>query len=144
MAGDKRRARMVSPSMRPYTFRAGRAWFAATGLILLSSAAPAPPARTVVVTLRDDLKFTPATVTIAPGDTVEWVVAGAVPHTVTDAPGKAGVPEHTLLPRGATAWDSGLLEKGQRYRQVFRVRGAYTYVCLLHEAASMVGRVVVR
>jgi plastocyanin len=92
----------------------------------------------------DDMKFSPATLTLAPGDTVEWVVAGAVPHTVTDMPGKAALREHTVLPAGAAPWDSGLLDKGKRYRRVFTVQGAYTYVCLLHEATGMVGTLVVR
>jgi len=125
----------------------------AAGLVLAVSAAPRlpvaaplgpPPPRTVVVGMADDMKFSPAMIAISPGDTVEWVVTGAVPHTVTDAPGKAALREHTTRPAGAAPWDSGLVEQGKRYRQVFRVRGTYTYVCLLHEASGMVGKLVVR
>lgn len=139
--------------MRPPSLRAGRTGPLAAGLALalvgtahLPATAPAGPltARTIVVRMGDDMKFSPARITIAPGDTVEWVVAGAVPHTVTDAPGKAALREHTILPAGAAPWDSGLLEQGKRYRQVFPVRGSYAYVCLLHEATGMVGHLVVR
>ncbi len=98
----------------------------------------------VVIRMTDDMRFFPERASIAVGDTVVWINEGQMPHTATDRPGTAGVDEHNILPEGASAWDSGLLDPGQRFSQVFAVPGDYTYLCFLHEAAGMVGRLTVR
>ncbi len=98
----------------------------------------------VVIRMTDDLRFDPENPAITVGDTVVWIIEGALPHTSTDKPGTAGVDEHTILPEGAEPWDSGLLDPGETYRTVLTVTGDYTYVCLLHEAAGMVGRLTVQ
>ena len=67
-----------------------------------------------------------------------------MPHTSTDEPGRAGVPEHNHLPDGAATWDSGFVESGGLFRRVFDVPGEYAYLCTLHELAGMVGRLTVR
>ena len=67
-----------------------------------------------------------------------------MPHTTTDEPGRAAVPEHNLLPAGAAPWDSGLMEGQSEFRTVFDRPGEYTYLCTLHEVLGMVGRVTVR
>ncbi len=100
--------------------------------------------RSVVIRMTDDMKFIPENPTIAVGDTVIWVNEGSLPHTTTDKPGMAAVAEHNVLPAGADPWDSGLLSKGEKYSQVFTVRGAYTYLCIFHEAAGMIGRLTVK
>ncbi len=98
---------------------------------------------TVLIRLTDDMKFVPENPTISVGDTVIWINEGSMLHTSTDKPGTAGVDEHNILPDQAAPWDSGLLEPGQSYRRVFTVAGDYTYLCFLHEAAGMVGRLTV-
>jgi plastocyanin len=55
----------------------------------------------------------------------------------------AANPKDALLPKGAKPFNSGFLKAGQVYRHRFTVPGTYRYFCLLHEAAGMVGTVVV-
>ncbi len=98
----------------------------------------------LVIRMSDDMAFGPEHALINVGDTVVWIQEGAVPHTTSDGPGQAAVPEHALLPEGAQPWDSGLLESGERFSVVFDVPGEYTYLCTIHEAAGMVGRITVR
>lgn len=98
----------------------------------------------LVISMSDDMAFSPRHAVIDVGDTVVWIQEGALAHTTSDGPGKAAVPEHALLPEGAEPWDSGLLDAGQRYSVVFDTPGEYTYLCTIHEAAGMVGRITVR
>lgn len=101
-------------------------------------------AHVVQIRMTDEMRFAPENPTISPGDTVVWINEGKMPHTATDKPGMAGVAEHNVLPDGAEPWDSGLLEPGQSFRLVLTAPGDYTYLCFLHEAAGMVGRITVR
>lgn len=137
-------------------------WFLGLGALLLATACgggpapesapqdPGPPAVTGTSTdgilrieMRDDMTFAPANATVAAGDTILWVNAGAMPHTSTNEPGRAAVPEHTSLPEGAEGWDSGLVEAGGEMRIVPSVPGEYAYFCSLHEALGMVAKVTV-
>ncbi len=107
------------------------------------AAAPTAQNRTVVIRMTDDMKFIPEHPTVAAGDTLVWFNEGAMLHTTTDKPGTAGVNEHNVLPDGTAAWDSGLLNGGERFSVVLTVPGEYTYLCYLHEAAGMIGRITV-
>lgn len=84
---------------------------------------PTPPtssgARNAVAT--SGFAFTPATITIAPGDSVTWAF-GAVAHTVTfDTPGApAGVPSTT----------------GASVARVFPQAGTFAYHCAIHPAMT--------
>ncbi|GMR13856.1 MAG: hypothetical protein BMS9Abin29_2080 [Gemmatimonadota bacterium] len=98
----------------------------------------------LVIRMSDDMVFGPEHAAIDVGDTVVWIQEGALPHTTTNGPGQAGVPEHAVLPDGAEPWDSGLLDPGERFSVVFDTPGEYTYLCTIHEAAGMVGRITVR
>ncbi|MFV2006188.1 MAG: plastocyanin/azurin family copper-binding protein [Longimicrobiales bacterium] len=98
----------------------------------------------LVIRMSDDMAFDPERAVINVGDTVVWIQEGVLPHTTSDGPGKAAVPDHALLPEGAEPWDSGLLDPGQRFSVVFDTPGEYTYLCTIHEAAGMVGRISVR
>lgn len=95
------------------------------------------------IEMRDDMTFAPVGATVAVGDTILWVNAGAMPHTSTNQPGRAAVPEHTALPEGAEGWDSGLVDAGGEMRIVPSIPGEYAYFCSLHEALGMVARVTV-
>ncbi len=80
--------------------------------------------------------FDPADITIEPGTTVRWVVVHHV-HTTTAYPDR--------IPPGAAAWDSGyLVNPGDHFEVTLTVPGTYQYFCRPHEAAGMVGRIVVR
>ncbi len=129
-------------------------WFSgiALGLVLASCAPPAadqpadqppPSGGAIVINMTDDNTFAPASVTISVGDSVTWVNVGQVPHTSTDTPGAPAVPEHAILPAGAVAWDSGLMNNADRKTVVFTVPGEYAYFCGLHEAMGMVGTITV-
>jgi hypothetical protein len=65
------------------------------------------------------------------------------PHTTTAYhPRNAN---HSLrIPQGAEPWDSGfLINPGDRFEVTLTAEGVYDYFCLPHEAAGMVGRLVV-
>jgi plastocyanin len=134
-----------------------RALLQAAGLWLAGVAAPpvaaaaraAGAAPAVEIRMRSDARgeqvwFDPVGVRIEPGQTVRWLmVSPGNPHTTT-----AYHPEnakHSLrIPEAAVPWDSGfLLDPGDRFEVTLTVEGVYDYFCLPHEAAGMVGRIVV-
>jgi plastocyanin len=87
-------------------------------------ATPAPPA-TVSVRLANRA-YSPASISIATGDTVVWSNADKDPHTVTER---------------NFAFDSGTFNPGASWQRTFTAPGTYTYICDLHP--SMVGSVTV-
>ena len=97
----------------------------------------------VFIRMTDDMRFEPAHPAVAVGDTVVWINDGAMPHTSTDEPGRAAVPENNVLPDGASTWDSGLLQSGERFQLVMEAPGQYTYLCILHEGLMMIGHLEV-
>lgn len=107
----------------------------------------APGAAEVTVQMTDQLRFSPADLTIALGQTVTWINASAMPHTATDDPAQNPVPsahpEFVQLPDGADAWDSGLLQPGESYSHTFDVAGTYHYFCLPHALSGMLGTITV-
>lgn len=105
---------------------------------------PVSGGRTTVIRMTDAMRYAPDTPTVFVGDTIIWFNAGAMPHMTSDEPGRAGVPEHNVLPEGAASWHSGLLEPGATFTHSPDVPGEYTYVCPVHEALGMVGRITVK
>ena len=63
--------------------------------------------------------FEPATVTVHPGDTVEWKNEDNVPHTATANTPKPG-------------FDSGAIQPGGTWRYDAREKGTYDYICTFH------------
>ena len=111
-----------------------------------AEAATAPPEGdgAQVVEMNDQLRFEPEQLTIRVGDTVTWRTVGAIPHTSTCDEDKANQPEeHVQRPEGAEPWDSGLVNTGEEYSRTFEVAGEYTYFCIPHEAAGMIGYLTV-
>jgi len=98
---------------------------------------------TVVVTMNDQFRYVPETITIAKGTTVEWKNTSASPHTVTDDPSKAQNKANAVLPSGAEPWDSEMIDPGKSYTHTFTVAGDYTYFCIPHESLGMVGKIKV-
>ena len=96
-----------------------------------------------VVTMTDQLGFTPETIRIRAGQTVRWENTSRLVHTVTADPEQAFEPEHVVLPRGAETFDSGDMAPGDTFEHTFTVAGRYTYFCLPHALAGMVGHVIV-
>jgi plastocyanin len=90
--------------------------------------------------------FDPIGVRIQPGDTVRWVQISNY-HTVSAYHPQNG--NHELrIPEQAKPWSSTVLlaeypAKGSTFEYRFTVEGVYDYFCQPHEAAGMVGRIVV-
>ena len=128
-----------------------RSFLTAGGLALASLAMPVVgrAARLVEIQMRssprgEEVWFDPIGVRIEPGQTVRWIMASpGNPHTTTAYhPRNAN---HSLrIPEAAAPWDSGFLVKpGDAFEVTLIVEGVYDYFCLPHEAAGMVGRIVV-
>lgn len=86
--------------------------------------------------------FDPIGLYVEPGTTVRWIVRDNVHTTTAYHPGND---QHSLrIPEGATPWDSGfLVNPGDHFEVKLTVPGVYDYYCLPHEAAGMVGRIIV-
>ncbi|WP_248896551.1 cupredoxin domain-containing protein [Haloplanus halobius] len=96
--------------------------------------------------------FEPATITVAPGDEVVWYNNSARAHSVTayaeqipDGADYFATGGYDSERAAREAWDgmNGALTTGQTYSRRFEVPGRYTYFCIPHERAGMVGQVVV-
>jgi plastocyanin len=121
------------------------------GLLLAALAAPATVrpalADIIAIRLRSDalgtqVWFDPVGVLIEPGQTVRWVNEANVHTSTAYHPTNDG---HALrIPETAAPWDSGyLVEPGDRFEATLTVPGVYDYFCAPHEAAGMVGRIIV-
>lgn len=93
------------------------------GLVLLASSASAGAmqkstgkgkAHTVKI---DGMVFTPPILTINAGDTVTWVNNDIVEHTATAADG---------------SFDSKMIAAGKSWKQTFKSKGDFAYVCKYH------------
>lgn len=96
-----------------------------------------------VVDMTDKMTFEPRSVTIKVGDRIRWTNSSKVPHTVTADPSKANDESHVRLPEQAETFDSGFIQPGETYTRRFSVPGRYTYFCIPHEAAGMIGEIIV-
>src|SRR4051812_6812004 len=87
-------------------------FFVAVALLALAGIGKpqSPSPKTVHVSIHL-YKFTPETVTVNPGDTVEWKNDDTVDHTATAT--SAGKP----------AFDSGTIAKGQIFEYVAKAKG---------------------
>ncbi len=90
------------------------------------SATSAPASNTVVVHITN-FAYSPATVTIAKGETVEWINNDEAKHTATAIGG---------------AFKSPDLGKGQSFKHTFTADGTFAYYCTFHR--GMKGTVVVK
>jgi plastocyanin len=125
--------------------------FAAFALLagaLIATPAPAATFEVRAVMSKDggDVYFDPVGLRIEPGDTVRWIQLNGY-HSVTAYHPANG--DHELrIPERAQPWDSGMLlaeypAAGSTFEHTFTVPGVYDYLCIPHEAAGMVGRIVV-
>jgi plastocyanin len=92
----------------------------------------------------EDAWFDPLGVRIDPGQRVRWIMTSpGNPHTTTAYHPKNA--RHSLrIPEAAVPWDSGFLVNARDIFEIaLTVEGVYDYFCLPHEAAGMVGRIVV-
>lgn len=112
-----------------------------------NAATPGGPAATTEgrsrVSMTRDLRYAPATVRVERGTTVTWENTSALVHTVTADPERAEAASSVALPGGARPFHSGELEPGEAFTHTFDVPGEYVYFCVPHEAAGMIGTIVV-
>lgn len=89
-----------------------------------------------------DVWFEPVGLRVEPGRTIRWIVDRGVHTSTAYHPDNGDFPHR--MPEEAAAWDSGhLTGAGEAYEYTFRREGVYDYFCRPHEAAGMVGRIVV-
>jgi plastocyanin len=88
--------------------------------------AAAPKQKTATVKI-DQFAFEPASLTVAPGTTVEWTNHDDVPHTVVDK---------------KVRFKSQALDTDDVYRHTFSDPGTYQYFCSVHP--HMVGEIHVK
>lgn len=65
----------------------------------------------------DATRFQPDTLTIRSGDVVIWINKDLIPHTASSQAG---------------GFDSGTIGAGERWKQAFKNKGEFAYVCLFH------------
>jgi plastocyanin len=87
-------------------------------------AAPGSPLRTVAI---DAMRFSPQTMEVQVGDTVEWNNKDPFPHTAT---------------AGGQGFDSGEIPAGGSWKWTAREKGIFPYRCALHP--TMQGTLVVK
>ena len=97
-----------------------------------------------LVMMTEQMRFTPANLTVQIGDTVEWRNTSGMVHTVSADPQLAVQPNHVALPEGAVPFNSGELPPQGRFRYTFDIPGVYRYVCIHHAIEGMIGTVVVK
>jgi plastocyanin len=122
----------------------------AGGLALAGLARPrrsAAAPRTVDIFMMSDtlgtaVWFDPIGILVPPGSTVRWTVHANVHTTAAYHPRND---HHSLrIPEKAEPWDSKfLVNPGDHFSVTLTVPGVYDYFCAPHEAAGMVGRIVV-
>jgi len=95
------------------------------------------------VGMTDGLKYDPKTIKIKVGDQVVWKNSSVLVHTVTCDPSKTEIDKSVNLPEGAEPFDSGRMDPDVEFKHTFEVPGRYVYFCIPHEAANMVGEVIV-
>lgn len=127
-----------------------RAVLAAGGLMLagrlLRPAAPALAAGIAEIRMASGARgahvtFDPVGLLVEPGTLIRWVLESGV-HTATAYHPANDRP--LRIPEGAEPWDSGyLMEPGASFEVTLEAEGIYDFFCRPHEAAGMVGRIIV-
>lgn len=104
-------------------------------------AEPSPTAAVPMTSGDDGTHFASDIVWVEAGGTVEWTLESGT-HTSTAYHPNADRP--LRIPDGAEPWDSGILsEARETFSHTFDRAGVYGYYCRPHQAAGMVGAVIV-
>lgn len=83
------------------------------------TATPTPKPQTVTIDI-SNFAFSPKTLTISAGTTVEWINKDSATHTSTSDSGDPA------------SWDSGPLATNATFNFTFTKTGTYTYHCAIH------------
>ncbi|WP_017306248.1 plastocyanin [Spirulina subsalsa] len=114
-------------------------------LLLASLAVFVAPAEAATYTVKmgaDNgmLQFVPDSLTIKPGDSVEFVMNKLAPHNAVFGKGPSGAKLDKL------SHDKLLFSPGESYTTEFPAdspKGEYDYYCQPHRGAGMVGKIIV-
>ncbi len=118
--------------MKIFSWRITLVVIAATSLIFHPKAASATTFD-VTIAPGGNLVFSPASVTIHPGDQVKWTWSSSFHSTTSGSPGQ---------PNGI--WDSGIQSQGATFTHTFNSAGTFPYYCIPHGGCcNMVGTVMV-
>jgi plastocyanin len=117
------------------------------GVVLaIAHAEPTLAEAPVTIRMRSDadggrVGFDPVGLLIQPGRTVRFLCEANYHTTAAYHPANAS---HSLrIPRTAQPWSSDVLQPGEQFEITLNVPGVYDYFCAPHEAAGMVGRLIV-
>jgi plastocyanin len=118
-------------------------------LVVASFALSASPAaaETFPVKMGSDtgeLKFVPDTITIKPGDTVEWQMNKVPPHNVVFEESKIPNADKALAKK--LSHEKLAFAPGETFKTTFSSdipAGVYPYYCQPHRGAGMAGKVIV-
>jgi plastocyanin len=116
---------------------------ASAGPLVTACGGGAAGGQSYTVNMTDSLKFDPDNLTVPKGTTVTWKNTSSIAHTATDDPAKAQNKGDAVLPAGAKPWDSGNVDPGRSWSYTFDTLGQYTYFCIPHELAGMIGHITV-
>lgn len=92
--------------------------------------------------------FVPASLTIAVGDTVQWVNVDPTDAHTTTSNGHAGEQLH-CIPTSSEDFDSGNVSPGGTFPHTFTSKGCFAYHCEYHASCSsgtptgMIGTILV-
>jgi len=113
------------------------------GLLAVPVSAQSGGVHAATVGMTNTLSFDPDTVRIEAGETVRWKNTSVIVHTVTADPEEATLDGSVVLPKAASAFDSGNLDPKETFEHTFDVSGTYRYFCIPHEGTKMYGTVIV-
>ena len=88
---------------------------------------------TTITVAVDNFSFTPSVVSANVGDTIKWQWIGGSHTTTCDGTGG------TVLPAGATPWNSPLNSGSTQFLYKLSVSGTYNYICVPHAGSGMTG-----
>ena len=123
--------------MKTFAFRVIAVVMISAPLLIFSRSTTSAATVTVTVGSSDIyggcMCFMPASVTIHPGDTVQWMWSASDHSSTSGTPG---------FPNGL--WDSGILSQGAMFTHTFNAAGSFPYYCTVHGACcGMTGMVTV-
>jgi plastocyanin len=97
-----------------------------------------------IIKEQSEIHYSPATLTIPRGATVTWLNKSYYSQSATCDPNRAKNGSAASLPKGAPAWDSGLLYPGQRFSKTFDTQGTYVYFSLPMLSPNTIGTIIVK
>ncbi|HBX66984.1 MAG TPA: hypothetical protein DEG32_12825, partial [Balneolaceae bacterium] len=92
-----------------------------------------------ILGIGEDARFSPVVLQVQPGDVILFEVVEGL-HTVTSYHPDNRRP--LRIPTSAQSFDSGMLNKGDRWFLEIKEEGVYDYFCIPHERLGHAGRII--